>query len=162
VSVHTTVQTISVSHCGDGLGGIFACSLYDVPHRALAAEDVIDVRRASRQSNNPVVAIVVVSPATGRGRALGVTSVGRQLKLLEAIAALRNDTSKVPSVGAATTSGAPYRTIDPSLLSRCYLCRRWTRLNTEIPRAVELEELVEPIRRRYRVGPASSCHRRGI
>ena len=93
---------------------------------------------------------------------IGVGPVGHRRMLLEAIAALRNDTSKVPSVGAATTSGAPYRTIDPSLLSRCYLCRRWTRLNTEIPRAVELEELVEPIRRRYRVGPVSSCSRRGI
>src|SRR5262249_55888993 len=39
---------------------------------------------------------------------LGVTSVGHRLKLLEAIAALRNDTGgKLPSVDAATTSAAP-------------------------------------------------------
>jgi class 3 adenylate cyclase len=39
---------------------------------------------------------------------LGVASVGHRLKLLEAIAALRNDESaKAPSVDAATTSSAP-------------------------------------------------------
>ena len=39
---------------------------------------------------------------------LGVTSVGHRLKLLEAIAALRNDKSgKAPLVDAVTTSGAP-------------------------------------------------------
>ena len=39
---------------------------------------------------------------------LGVASVGHRVKLLDAIAALRNDTSgKAPSVDAATTSSAP-------------------------------------------------------
>src|ERR1700746_1147208 len=39
---------------------------------------------------------------------LGVTSVGHRLKLLEAIAARRSDTSaKAPSVAPATTSSAP-------------------------------------------------------
>ena len=39
---------------------------------------------------------------------LGVTAVGHRLKLLDAIAVLRNDTNgKAPSVGAATTSSAP-------------------------------------------------------
>ena len=39
---------------------------------------------------------------------LGVTSVGHRLKLLEAIGALRSETSgKTPSVDAATTSSAP-------------------------------------------------------
>jgi class 3 adenylate cyclase/tetratricopeptide (TPR) repeat protein len=39
---------------------------------------------------------------------LGVTAVGHRLKLLEAIAALRNDANgKAPSVDAATTSSAP-------------------------------------------------------
>ena len=39
---------------------------------------------------------------------LGVASVGHRLKLLDAIAALRNDASgKAPSVDAATTSSAP-------------------------------------------------------
>ena len=39
---------------------------------------------------------------------LGVTAVGHRLKLLDAIAALRNDVSgKTPSVDAATTSSAP-------------------------------------------------------
>ena len=39
---------------------------------------------------------------------LGVTAVGHRLKLLDAIAALRNDASgKAPSVDAATTSSAP-------------------------------------------------------
>jgi class 3 adenylate cyclase/predicted ATPase len=39
---------------------------------------------------------------------LGVTAVGHRLKLLDAIAALRDDaSSKPPSVGAATTSSAP-------------------------------------------------------
>jgi SAM domain (Sterile alpha motif) len=39
---------------------------------------------------------------------LGVTSVGHRLKLLEAIAALRNDAgAKAPSVDAATTSSTP-------------------------------------------------------
>jgi SAM domain (Sterile alpha motif) len=39
---------------------------------------------------------------------IGVTAVGHRLKLLDAIAALRNDaTSKAPSVDAATTSSAP-------------------------------------------------------
>src|SRR6516165_585510 len=38
---------------------------------------------------------------------LGVASVGHRVKLLDAIAALRNDASgKTPSVDAATTSGA--------------------------------------------------------
>jgi SAM domain (Sterile alpha motif) len=39
---------------------------------------------------------------------LGVTAVGHRLKLLDAIAALRNDASgKTPSVDATTTSSAP-------------------------------------------------------
>jgi hypothetical protein len=39
---------------------------------------------------------------------LGVTSIGHRLKLLEAIGALRSETSgKTPSVDAATTSSAP-------------------------------------------------------
>jgi class 3 adenylate cyclase len=39
---------------------------------------------------------------------LGVTALGHRVKLLEAIAALRNDASgKAPSVDAATTSSAP-------------------------------------------------------
>jgi hypothetical protein len=39
---------------------------------------------------------------------LGVTSVGHRLKLLEAIGALRSETSgKTPSVDTATTSSAP-------------------------------------------------------
>ena len=39
---------------------------------------------------------------------LGVTALGHRVKLLDAIAALRNDTSgKAPSVDAATTSSAP-------------------------------------------------------
>src|SRR6476646_128922 len=39
---------------------------------------------------------------------LGVTALGHRLKLLEAIAGLRGDTSgKTPSVGAATTSRTP-------------------------------------------------------
>ena len=39
---------------------------------------------------------------------LGVTAVGHRLKLLDAIAALRNDASgKAPSVDAATASSAP-------------------------------------------------------
>ena len=39
---------------------------------------------------------------------LGVTALGHRVKLLEAIAALRNETSgKTPSVDAATTSSAP-------------------------------------------------------
>jgi len=39
---------------------------------------------------------------------LGVTAVGHRLKLLDAIAALRNgESSKASSVDAATTSGAP-------------------------------------------------------
>src|SRR4029077_912485 len=41
-------------------------------------------------------------------RELGVTALGHRLKLLDAIAALRNDgTSQPPSVDAATTSSAP-------------------------------------------------------
>jgi class 3 adenylate cyclase len=39
---------------------------------------------------------------------LGVTALGHRLKLLDAIAALRNDASgKAPSVDATTTSGTP-------------------------------------------------------
>ena len=39
---------------------------------------------------------------------LGVTAVGHRVKLLDAIAALRNDASgKTPAVGAATTSSTP-------------------------------------------------------
>jgi SAM domain (Sterile alpha motif) len=37
---------------------------------------------------------------------LGVTAVGHRLKLLDVIAALRNDASGTPSVSTASTSGA--------------------------------------------------------
>jgi hypothetical protein len=46
-------------------------------------------------------------------RELGVASVGHRVKLLDAIAALRNDESgKAPSADAATASGAPSAPIE--------------------------------------------------
>src|ERR1700739_2108872 len=57
---------------------------------------------------NEIDETVLPSLAEGDLKQLGVTALGHRVKLLEAIAALRNDASgKAPFVDAATTSSTP-------------------------------------------------------
>jgi SAM domain (Sterile alpha motif) len=92
---------------------------------------------------------------------LGVASVGHRLKLLEAIAALRNDESaKAPSVDAATTSDTPNthpedRAMKTTLAPKSFALKR----NRVIPRpsSVKSRRCMAPLKRLEEQWCASGC-----